>query len=249
MPKRSSSCHRGQQRGQVWNLQVVKQSAPLLHSSLHQWCNYEQLRHWHDLPCCSKLKLLTNFPVPKGDICTCGDVQHIHAKELGSQSAMRFEHVLRQLMHVVCKQKISNLKMPCVQIPANEQPKSLPSDLNLSSEGLVKNVRFSSMYQCEDPNWMSNEQTISTCAEQYQQDKTFSSSTKPDSFRQLDSQEGFWLFSGSSTVIRVHVEPRNQLYVPQPDGRPVSLSVSVLEKCRQTIMQFHGLSMPQPLVI
>ena len=187
--------------------------------TLHQWCNYEQLRHGHDLPCCSKLKLLTNFPVPNGDICTCGDVQHVHAKELGSQNAIRFEQVLRQLMHVVCKQKISNLKMPCVQMPANEQPESLPSDLNLSSEGLVKSVRFSSMYQCEDPNLMSSKRTTSTSAEQHQQHKTFSSTTKPDSLRQLheqnqqhntfsssikpdslrqlDSQEDFWLFSGS----------------------------------------------------
>ena len=98
------------ERSQVWNLQVVKQRAPLLHSSLHQWCNYEQLRHGHVFPCCSKLRLLTNFPVPNGNMCTCGDVQHVHAKDLGSQSAVRFEQVLRQLMHVVCKQKISNLR-------------------------------------------------------------------------------------------------------------------------------------------
>ena len=235
------------ERSQVWNLQVVKQCAPLLHATLHQWCNYEQLRHGHDLPCCSKLKLLSNFPVPNGDMCTCGDVQHVHAKELGSQNAIRFEQVLRQLMHVVCKQKISNLKMPCVQMPANEQPESLPSDLNLSSEGLVKSVRFSSMYQCEDPNLVSSKRTTSTSAEQHQQHKTFSSTTKPDSLRQLDSREDFWLFSGSNTVIRVHVEPRNQLYVPQSNGCPVSLTE--LEKCRQTRMQSQGLSMSQPLVI
>ena len=226
------------ERSQVWNLQVVKQCAPLLHSSLHQWCNYERLRHGHDLPCCSKLKLLTNFPVPNGDICTCSGIQHVHAKELGSQSAMRFEHALRQLMHVVCTQKISSLKMPCMQTPANEQPESWPS---------VRSKVYVLACTNEDPNLMSNKRTTSPSAEQCPQHKTFSSSTRPDSLQQLDSQEDFWLSSGGNTVIRVHVEPRNQLYVPQPDGCPVFLSA--LEKCRQTRMQSQGLSMPQPLVI
>eukprot|EP00435_Cladocopium_sp_Y103_P048141 s730_g14.t1 len=152
-------------------------------------------------------------------------------------------------MHVVRKQKIADLKMPCVQMPANEQPESmsLPSDLNLTAEGKLKSVRFSSMYQCEDPNLKANKQAISTSAEQFQQHVTSSIATKPDLVQHLDSKEDFWLCSGSSTVIRVHVEPRNQLFIPQQNSCPVSLTA--LEACRQTKMQSQGFPTSQAVTV
>jgi hypothetical protein len=92
-------------------------------------------------------------------------------------------------MHVVCKQKFSDLKAPCLQMPANEQPESLPSDLNLSPEGTVKAVRFASMYQCKDPNLNQDKQAISTSALQSQQQKTLSSTMKPDLVPTLESSD------------------------------------------------------------
>ena len=51
------------ERSQVWNLQAIRECMSGLQLTLHQMCNYETLKRADDIPCCSRLKILTNFPI------------------------------------------------------------------------------------------------------------------------------------------------------------------------------------------
>ena len=90
------------ERSQVWNLQCVRDCTKTLLQTSHRWCRYENMLKSNEMPCSSKIRLLTNFHVVDGSECRCGDVQHAKSKELGSRSAVRFENVLRTVMHRVC---------------------------------------------------------------------------------------------------------------------------------------------------
>ena len=125
------------ERSQVWNLQAVKECMSSLLSTVHQWCNYESGSTNSLQPCCSRIRLLTNFQVPDGRKCNCKEsINHVSQKELGPRATARFEHVLRKLIHMVCGSEHILRAPELLQMPTKGQPESLVvDDVNLDKHG------------------------------------------------------------------------------------------------------------------
>ena len=208
------------ERSQVWNLQAVRECMSELCQTSHQWCNYEKESANQHAPCCSRLKLLTSFPMPDRSQCSCSSTtQHVHQKDLGKSSNSRFVHVLSALIDLT-------LKLP--QVPIEGQPElKLPEELNTDERGVRKSVRFSSLHSSkkfDEPPVFDPEITRS------------SNDARPSgSQSETNASQDFWLRSGAHTLMRVHVLPRSSLFSPHSQECPVD--VSLLTSSRQTRMQ------------
>ena len=221
-------------RSQVWNLQAVREFAVTLLQTTHQWCHYETNLKPGDMPCSSKLRLLTNFHVADGCECRCGPVQHVKSNELGQKAISRFEHVLRTVMHQVCLSQISS-GVP-MQMPAKGQPELkgidpmpvLAEDLNTDATGSKKSVRFGSLHSSEK----FGRADASSCKSKQHSNASSDSKHANASF---DSRRDFWISHGRCGLIRVHVEPRNAMYIPDASDCPIALHA--LEGHRQTKLQ------------
>ena len=214
------------ERSQVWNLQAVRECTKTLVQTTHQWCHYETVLEQGEMPCSSKIHLLTNFHVADGSECRCGPVQHVKSREIGSRATARFEHVLRTVMHQVCLSNVSSgapSQMPAKgqpELPSNANSKHvLTEDLNTDAEGLKKALRFGSLHAVLKFDHVNTKHVL----------------PKHQSKSSFDSQRDFWISHGKHGLVRVHVEPRNSMYVPQDDECPVALHA--LESQRQTKLQ------------
>ena len=208
------------ERSQVWNLQAVKECMHSLHATVHQWCRYERSLSAGEKPCSSKVKLLTNFQVPDASECRCGLIEHARFRELGSRANVRFENVLRSLMQLVCLHHADLGDRMSLQMPAKGQPESqdivpLIEDINVDKHGVKKTVRFGSMYPTHSVQPFHK--------------------PPPNLPPSSELQHDFWISSGKQCLIRVHVNPRNQMFVPTDVECPVA--VNTLLSKRQTKMQ------------
>ena len=148
-------------------------------------------------------KTATNFQVPDGRECQCGDVTHRKAKQLGAAASARFEQVLRCLMHKVCKIGHVAHNAQISQMPAKEQPESksdspTADDVNVDTQGAKKSVRFSSLHAVARSGQPTNPLDPSVARSE-----------------QSRATRDFWISSGNQSLIRVHLEPRSELFVPE----------------------------------
>lgn len=222
-------------RSQAWNLRAMREVFDDLHMSLHQWCNYEP--HANQ-PCCSKIKLLTNFPFPSRDQCQCGShEEHLHQKDI-AHAHQKQCHVLGALTQALLQaMAVSSARGPhSQQTIAKGQPELNQDQLNYDEKGVKKSVRFSSLHAGpalpEASSHCGNNEIVLPCSPPNpvaSQDQTV---TKP--FLQNQGVD-FWLRSGQSLLVRVHVEPRAHLFSPSSVDSPVD--VVLLSSARQTRVQ------------
>lgn len=216
------------ERSQVWNLQAVTECMRELLSTNHQWCNYEPELRAGQNPCCSRIRLLTNFHVLQGGHCQCGsNREHVHQKDLNkSEAADRFTGVLRCLIAIVLNSG-RRVEASTSQMPTEGQPESRPLDVNLNQDGTRKTVRFSSLHASSPeqnvvtPHSPPSLQSLPKRTNNFQHNKPFQHSDKPlplsqhqqrcerpivsltKSLYPQDTVEDFWMHNGIN-VTRVH---------------------------------------------
>ena len=109
------------------------------------------------------------------------------------------------------------------QMPAKEQPESksdspTADDVNVDTQGAKKSVRFSSLHAVARSGQPTNPLDPSVARSE-----------------QSRATRDFWISSGNQSLIRVHLEPRSELFVPHQSECPVPSSR--LCSSRQTKMQ------------
>ena len=222
------------ERSQAWNLQAVREILEELHTSQHRWCNYETLDSADAEPCCSCIRLLTNFDMSDGSRCNCPKgLQHVHQKELKRNAAHRYATVMRNLMHLVLSSAHSQCADLPKQMPAKGQPEFNRLDMNITEDGERKAVRFSSLLTSKTVN----------------KEIAFNP-TPPNNADSSSGPNDFWIRNGKKQVIRVHAQPRTSLYRPDSSSCPVP--VEMLRPSRQSkiraVPEFHMIDQ-QPLII
>lgn len=212
------------ERSQVWNLQAVRECMNSLALTIHQMCNYEVSLGSTQSPCCSRIRVLTNFPLQNRGTCECGNAaEHVHQRDLGNSDHRRFAAALKGLMNTIVRQA-SAVFQHTGQAPGNPQPEFIHDK--------TKTVRFSSLHvrdnlddyepelthvhqtQLSDSRLNLKQSTCSRPVSQVKLDQATCSGTEDD----------YWLQGSEISIIRVHTTPRLSLFVPSPSDCPFPLN-------------------------
>ena len=212
------------ERSQVWNLQAVRECMNSLTLTIHQMCNYEVSLGSTQSPCCSRIRVLTNFPLQNRGTCECGNsVEHVHQRDLGNSGHRRFAAALKGLMNMIVRQA-SAVFQHTGQAPGNPQPEFIHDK--------TKTVRFSSLHVRD--NLIDDEPEVTHVHQAQLNDSRLdlkqTAGNRPVIQMKLDqvtcsgTEDDYWLQGSENSIIRVHTTPRLSLFVPSPSDCPFPLN-------------------------
>ena len=207
------------ERSQVWNLQAMRECMSSLQMTLHQMCNYENLKHADDAPCCSRLKLLTNFQIQDKGACLCGNTAtHMHQNDLGKRQYGRFSSAMQQLMRDVLTVGVSEVAILGTQ-PGDRQPE-FDGSIRDFGDDRKRHVRFSSLHVNEKVVSTNQAETSAVTSGHQLTPKMHIDLIKATK----EVERDYWLSGGPNALIRVHTAPRVELCDPQLLECPIALN-------------------------
>ena len=196
------------ERSQVWNLQAVIECMNSLTLTIHQMCNYELIRSTDQLPCCSRIRVLTNFPLQSHGTCECGNQNnHVHQRDLGNSGQRRFAAALKGLMNMIVRQAAAVFQQTG-QAPGNPQPEFI--------HDRTKTVRFSSLHVRDNLDDFEPEVTSVRQPQPRDVRLDLNSSVDDRPVIQVNLEQAtcsevagdYWLQGSDSSIVRVHAVPR-----------------------------------------
>eukprot|EP00435_Cladocopium_sp_Y103_P035043 s3195_g9.t1 len=215
----------------VDNLAWVFSDKVGLRQRLLQEVNFRTVHFYHDLHSRSQCQRLLNELAHQCPLVLWIRLAGPCAGSGNKQDALRAENLVRLL----AQQKASNRYL-IVEASDNSSPSQMPAkgqpELNSNSKpvlaeepntdatGSKKAVRYGSLHAAAK---FDSADASSCKSKQHANAKSF------------DSKRDFWISHGEHCLIRVHVEPRNSMYMPHADECPIALHD--LESHRQTKLQ------------
>ncbi|CAL1164796.1 unnamed protein product [Cladocopium goreaui] len=202
-----------------------------LRQRLLQEINFRTVHFYHDLHSRSQCQRLLNELALQCPLVLWIRFAGPCAGTGNKQDALRAENLVRLLTQQKTSNRLviveaSERSLP-MQMPSKGQPElraqsqpNFAEDLNHDADGAKKAVRFGSLHAVE--------KFVSVDGEGFKANQLSNAS-------EFDSKRDFWISHGKHGLIRVHVEPRNSMYVPLANECPIALHA--LESHRQTKLQ------------